>query len=185
MAMQRLPIVGVMGSGEHPHEEWSDPLGRGLANLGVHLLTGGGQGVMAAVARAFTTESPRTGLSLGILPGDRHGRAPTGYPNPFVEVAIRTHLPDRGLQGDSERSRNHLNIATAQVVVVLPGGPGTASEARLALAGGTPVIGLGGGGASEGVPQVESVAEALEFVAGVIDEDKKKAVRSAPPDRHD
>ena len=50
---ERLPIVGVMGSGSHPHADLAEPLGRWLAAQGVHLLTGGGAGVMEAVSRAF------------------------------------------------------------------------------------------------------------------------------------
>ena len=45
MASRRM-IVGVMGSGKERHAEWSVPLGALLGELGVHLLTGGGQGVM-------------------------------------------------------------------------------------------------------------------------------------------
>ncbi len=50
--MNRLPIVGVMGSGVHPHEELAAPLGRRLARLDVHLLTGGGIIVLHGVRNA-------------------------------------------------------------------------------------------------------------------------------------
>ena len=87
-----LPIVGVMGSGSEAHEELAVPLGRLLAELGCHLLTGGGGGVMAAVGAAFVAVEPRVGRSIGVLPGPD---ARPGYPNPSVEIAIRTHLlPD-------------------------------------------------------------------------------------------
>lgn len=144
----RLRVVGVMGSGTAAHEHRSCPVGELCARLGVHLLTGGGRGVMQAVAEAFVSVTPRKGLSIGILPGTRRGdrcEAPDGYPNPFVELPIRTHLPDRGEQGGSERSRNTINIASADAVVVLPGGAGTASEARLAREMGIPAIGFGRG----------------------------------------
>ena len=37
-------------------------------------------------------------------------------------------------------SRNHLNVLSSDVVIVLPGGAGTASEARLALRYGRPAV---------------------------------------------
>ena len=57
----RRPIVGVMGSGTEEYADLADPLGRWLAAFGVHLLTGGGRGVMAAVGRAFHAVTPRAG----------------------------------------------------------------------------------------------------------------------------
>src|SRR5690606_16565050 len=44
---RRLPIVGVMGSGSSA-SALAEPLGAALAELPIHLLTGGGAGVMAA-----------------------------------------------------------------------------------------------------------------------------------------
>ena len=86
---------------------------------------------------------PREGIALGILPGEareeggtRIYRSPDGYPNPWVEVAVRTHLPLTGASGLDERSRNHLNVLTSDVVVALPGWAGTATEMELATSGG-------------------------------------------------
>lgn len=45
-----------------------------------------------------------------------------------------------GVAGQEALSRNHINILTSDVVVALPGGPGTASEVRLALHYGKPVV---------------------------------------------
>ena len=56
-----------------------------------------------------------------------------GYPNPWVEIPIHTHLPLSGVQGTERASRNHINVLTADVVVALPGGHGTISEVRLAV----------------------------------------------------
>jgi uncharacterized protein (TIGR00725 family) len=137
---QRLPIVGVMGSGVDEHVELAEPLGRGLAELGAHVLTGGGGGVMRAVARGFTGVRQRAGLSIGILPGDEQGNTSGCYPNAFIEVPIRTHLPHSGHSGTEVLSRNHLNALTAAAIVVLPGGAGTASELELAGRYRTPVI---------------------------------------------
>ena len=64
----RIPVVGIMGSGTHPHIHLAQPLGRALAWMRVHLLTGGGGGVMEAASRAFFGVAARSGLVIGILP---------------------------------------------------------------------------------------------------------------------
>lgn len=134
----RLPIVGVMGSGLEPHEEKSQAVGRWLAGLGVHLLTGGGGGVMSSVSRAFHESPGRSGLVVGVLPGGRP--ADESYPNPWVELPLRTHLPLSGDQGMDSMSRNHINVLSSDVVIALPGGAGTSSEVRLAVAYARPVV---------------------------------------------
>ncbi len=143
MAGLRRAIVGVMGSGTDDPAARAVELGSWLAMQRVHLLTGAGAGVMQAVSQAFNKVGPREGLVLGIVPGDlRGGRyepAP-GYPNDDVELAIFTHLPVSGARGTDERSRNHINVLTADVVIALPGGAGTSSEVRLALQYGRPLV---------------------------------------------
>jgi uncharacterized protein (TIGR00725 family) len=169
--VNRLKIVGVMGSGKERHEELCLALGDLLARMGVNLLTGGGQGVMEAVCEGFTSVADRAGLSLGVLPGRVEGdgcEAPPGYPNRFVEVPIRTHLPGRGEEGGTPLSRNLINIASADAVVILPGGAGTASEARLAIQFRKPVIGFGGGGEREGVLQAETLEGVEEYLRAVL-----------------
>ena len=143
----RLPIVGVMGSGRHSHPARARRVGAWIARAGYHLLTGGGAGVMAAVTEAFAGVPERIGRALAVLPGSAggpgapaSGEAPPGYPNPWVEIAIRTHLDARGARGGDTDSRNHVNVLTSDVVIVLPGGEGTASEARLAVRYGQPVV---------------------------------------------
>ena len=171
--MESLKIVAVLGSGREEHEEVAWPLGVLLAELGVHLLTGGGGGVMRSVSAGFASLDPplRRGLVFGILPSRAAGgppEPPPGYPNGFVEVAIRTHLPGRGEEGGTWYSRNSINIATADVVIVLPGGAGTASEAELAREFLKPVIGLAGGGACQGIAQAESLSEVEAFLGRVL-----------------
>ena len=131
-----LPIVGVLGSGVEPHLERAEPLGTWLAEQNIHLLTGGGRGVMESVSRAFYQVPHRQGLVIGIIPGTDPptGYAPkSGYPNPWIELPIFTHLPLSGPQGTDPMSRNHINILTANVLIALPGASGTASEITLAL----------------------------------------------------
>ena len=139
----RLPIVGVMGSGSQPHAVRARQVGSWLARTGVHLLTGGGRGVMSAVSQAFAETVGRQGLVIGIIPSATHdplAGPKTGYPNPWVEIPIYTHLPLSGDSGTEPLSRNHINILSANVVIALPGGPGTASEVDLALHYGRPLV---------------------------------------------
>lgn len=142
-------VVGVMGSGTRELATLAEAAGRVVARGGHHLLTGGGNGVMLAAARAFTSVAGRPGLSMGIVRADGTGHLgedarPRAYrargPNPYVELPIFTHLPDSGTRGKSTASRNHINVLSSTVVVVLPGDDGTASELDLALEYGRPVI---------------------------------------------
>jgi len=131
-----------MGSGSDAHAELAAPLGSWLAARGVHLLTGGGGGTMAAVARAFVSVPDRKGLAIGVIPGDETGRrgAPAGYPNESIELPVYTHLPYSGTRGTDPLSRNHINVLSSDVIVALPGSHGTAAEVRLAVRYGRPII---------------------------------------------
>jgi uncharacterized protein (TIGR00725 family) len=139
----RLPIVGVMGSGTASHTERAEEIGQWLAHEQVHLLTGGGGGVMSAVSKAFAAVPHRTGLVIGIIPSataDPLVGPKAGYPNAWVEIPIFTHLPLSGERGTDSLSRNHINILSSDVLIALPGGPGTASEVALARRYGRPLI---------------------------------------------
>lgn len=139
----RRPIVGVIGSAEKGWENEASQLGAWLAKIGVHLLTGGGDGVMASVSRAFYETSGRKGLVIGVLPAssdDRLCSPKKGYPNPWVELPIVTHLPLTGSLGTDQFSRNHIIVLSSDAVVALPGGPGTQSELVLAQRYHRPVI---------------------------------------------
>ena len=142
--LPRLPIIGVIGSGTDPQVARAGTIGRLLAEEGVHLLTGGGGGSMAEVARAFTAFGPqRLGRSLGILPGsveDGAALAPEGYPNPWIEISIPTHLPLSGITGTSTLSRNHINVLASRAIIALAGGAGTCSEVRLARSYRKPIL---------------------------------------------
>lgn len=173
---RRRPVVGVMGSSTQAFEDLAGPLGRWLASAGVHLLTGGGVGSMEAVSRAFAEARPRTGLVVGVLPADLPDGIAVpraGYPNPSVELAIFTHLPLSGITGTDPRSRNHINILSSDVVIVLPGSEGTRSEAELAVRYGKPAIAYFGDhpvdwSPPEGVPVARTVEEVQQFVLGAL-----------------
>lgn len=132
-----------MGSGSKSHRHLCRPLGKLLARKPVHLLTGGGRGTMEAVSQSFQEQQLRKGLVVGILParsGDASLASRQGYPNAFVELPVRTHLPLSGTSGQDPLSRNHINILTSDVIIVLPGSAGTRSEAELAARYQKPVI---------------------------------------------
>jgi uncharacterized protein (TIGR00725 family) len=147
---KRQKIVGVMGSGEEEYETLSETVGRVIAQEGHHLLSGAGDGIMKAVSRAFLQVESRKGKTIGIVRAKEEGHLgvekqvreylPLKPPNEFVEIPIFTHLPYSGTQGKDNLSRNHINVLTSDVTVVLPGGSGTQSELELAVEYGWPII---------------------------------------------
>ena len=167
-----------MGSSSERHDELAAPLGRWLAESGYDLLTGGGGGVMAAVSEAFSKVEGRPGIVIGVVPGtiDDQGRyvAYPEYPNQWVEVAIRTHLPLRGARGSEPMSRNHINVLSSDVVIALPGSEGTLSEIELALRYGKPVAAFVGAGAvfpglPDGVPRLRDLVAVEEFIEAALE----------------
>jgi len=126
---------------------------------------------MTAVTEAFVSVPGRAGISIGVLPSSEteRGGAPPGYPNGQVELVIRTHLPSRGQEGISRDSRNHINVLSADVVVVLPGGAGTRSEVDLAVRYNRPCVAFLNHrdqipGLPEAVPHVTSVEDVATYV---------------------
>jgi predicted Rossmann-fold nucleotide-binding protein len=166
-AIRRRRVVAVIGSGTVADAACVE-IGQLVASLGADLLTGGGRGVMEAVSRAFFESRPRDGFVIGVIPATvepldaLERREPTtvayeppdGYPNPWVELAIYTHLPDSGQHGTLRSSRNHINVLSADVIVALPGEAGTESEMWLAVQYGVPTVAYG--------------AHRAEIVAGIV-----------------
>ena len=181
---RRRPVIGVMGSGVERHDTLAGAVGIWIARQGFHLLTGGGEGVMAAVSEAFAAVPDRRGLVIGVLPNarDEHGRSqPAGYPNRWVELAIRTHLPLSGTRGMAPLSRNHINVLTADVVVALPGGAGTSSEVRLALQYARPCVAFVTDRSQIlGLPEEVRSVSTLEEVAAFVLEQVEQGSLSAP-----
>jgi len=102
---------------------------------------------MAAVSEAFAAVPERAGLVFGVVKARRLAELVNGRrkyepvpPNPWVEVPIFTHLPLSASSGKDPLSRNHINVLTADAVVVLPGGAGTRSEIELASEYDRPLI---------------------------------------------
>ena len=121
---------------------------------------------MAAVSKSFYDMPNRQGLVIGILPCDGLlEESRDGYPNPWVEIPVLTHLPLSGEHGTEPMSRNHINVLTSDVIVALPGDAGTLSEVRLAMRYGRPVIAFVESDQEiPGLPNSVSISNSLEGV---------------------
>lgn len=137
---------------------------------------------MSAVSEAFSEIPDRRGLVIGVLPGAADGATPReGYPNPWVEMALLTHLPLSGRRGAEPMSRNHINVLSSHVLVALPGGPGTSSEVALALRYGRPLVAfLGSRDEIPGLPGGVRVEDDLEGVKQFV---RERIVSQAGPGR--
>ena len=163
-----------MGSGKSADEEQCRKLGCWLALRGVHLLTGAGRGVMNEVSKSFAQIQDRAGSVIGIIPGNvdeelGNYKALLGYPNQWVEIKIYTHLPYSGARGLDYQSRNHINVLSSDVIIVLPGQLGTVSEAQLAIRYNKPIIAWLDnrnqmGALHSGIPVVSTFDQVTNFV---------------------
>ena len=146
MSDLRPKVITVVGDGTHRHPDKTVAVAEWIAQSGHHLLTGGGGGVMEEVSRAFCESEGRRRLAVGITPGHvdcqtqpwRYQTKGWLYPNSSVELAIFTHL--LGEDPESDTSRNHINILSADLIVALPGGAGTHAEIQLAKKYNKPVL---------------------------------------------
>lgn len=139
-------------------------LGKEIAKRKHVLLTGGGDGVMEAASKGAYGEG---GLVMAILPSERR-RPLSGYPNPYVDIPVYTGMAD---------ARNAINVKTPHAVIALAGSAGTLSEIALALACGTPVIGLNAPrftlSGTESFIAVDTVEEALKVLDRMIEDAKE------------
>lgn len=170
--IKKLRVVGVLGSGQEEWRELSEELGRWLALEGYHLLTGGGKGVMTAVARAFTAVESRVGMGIGVVPtqpSKEYGFAvKEGYPNPWVDLPITSPLPVFDGTSDNQISRNHILVLSSDVLIALPGNKGTRNEVNLALKFKKPILLLGPSHAFENFPQEVSTTDKLSVAYSFI-----------------
>lgn len=105
--------------------ERAEHLGEAIADEGWVLLNGGrAEGVMQASAQGAQSAG---GLVVGVLPGARDGPGVADA----LDVAVFT---------DMGQARNVVNAHSSDVLVALPGGSGTLSEAALAVKTGTPLV---------------------------------------------
>lgn len=145
-------VVAVIGGRvcEKEVEQLAQNLGKKLAKVVPYLVSGGLTGTMRAVCQGFKAGG---GVTIGIIPSYNKRDV-----NQFVDIVIPTGL---GL------ARNVLVVASADVVIALPGGPGTLSEIAYCLQFGIPVISLGSW-KLEGVMQAQSLKEAIAQAQAVL-----------------
>ncbi|MGD8352934.1 MAG: TIGR00725 family protein [Pseudomonadota bacterium] len=146
-------MIGVVGSGdpEKRHDPQAAEVGRQIALHGAVLVCGGLSGIMEASSRGASLEG---GTVIGFLPGSDKNEA-----NPHVTFPVPTGM---GV------ARNVLIIKTADIVIALPGGPGTLSEIALSLNIGKQCVDLGGWNIEGMVPAAtaeEAVGLAFDLCA--------------------
>lgn len=128
--MGTAPIIAVVGAAQCDGEALAaaEAIGRGVAERGWTLLTGGRTGVMEAASRGAAQAG---GLVVALLPGPDASAA-----NPWVAVPLATGLGN---------ARNAVLVQAASAVVAVAGGWGTLSEIALARKSGRPVVVVGCG----------------------------------------
>ena len=127
---------------------------------------------MTAFSKSFYETPHRSGLVIGVLPCDESLEKPKdGYPNPWVEIPVLTHLPLSGERalgsecGADSMSRNPINVLSSDVIVALPGDAGTLDEVRLAVRYRRPVIAfIESDRELPGLPAGVSISSSLEGV---------------------
>ena len=149
-ATSRYVAVVGPGAASAREEQTAEAVGRGLAQAGVIVLTGGLGGVMAAACRGAKSAG---GVTVGLLPGAERSAA-----NDWVTIAIPTGLGEL---------RNGLLVRAADVVIAIGGAFGTLSEVALALKTGVPVVGIGTW-AIDGIREAEDSARALELALALL-----------------
>lgn len=145
----RVP-VGVIGGRQAGAEQLAlaEQVGAALAGMGLAVLCGGREGVMAACCRGVAQAG---GVSIGLLPEETIAHA-----NPHLTYAIATGI---GI------ARNAIIARGALCLVAVGGGLGTLSEIALGLQFGKRVFGLAGAPAIEGSRPVADADEAARLVA--------------------
>lgn len=146
MSRMRQPVVAICGPGSAGDAELAAAaeIGRGLAQAGLAVATGGLEGVMEAALRGAREAR---GVTIGVLPGDDPDAC-----NRYVTIAIAC---------GNGQGRNAILVQTADAVVAIGKSPGTLSEVALALRLARPVITLHGYG-PEIDPTIRVATDAAE-----------------------
>jgi uncharacterized protein (TIGR00725 family) len=147
--------IAVVGPGEPTAAEYETAVevGRGLAEAGAVVVTGGLGGVMEAACRGAKSAG---GATVGILPGTREDAA-----NEWVDLALPTGLGE---------ARNAIVVRSSVGLVAIGGGYGTLSEIAFALKAAKPVVGIGtwevarGGSTDRAIMRTPGAAEAVALV---------------------
>ena len=145
--------IGVIGPREASAEQLAaaETIGAGLARMGLAVLCGGREGVMAAVARGVAKER---GVSIGLLPeADAHGA------NPHLSIVLPSGIGE---------ARNAIIARASFCLVAIGDSYGTLSEVALGLQFGKRVFGLAGAPTVHGVHRRADPAAALDAVARLV-----------------
>lgn len=172
--LQKLPIIGVMGSHSDEWPELAEPLGEFIATSGYHLLTGAGGGVMQSAAKGFSNAKSRKGHCIGVYPLEDGRYADFGnkdlYPNEFIEIPIAVPLNNKAMSHIMPFSRNIVNIMSSDLVIALPGWHGTKAESSLALQLDKPLIFFGPEESFETFPDAPNRVQTLEDIQNFIEQ---------------
>ena len=146
--MSRPRVIAVIGAGSCDAETGARAyaVGRGLADAGCVVVTGGLGGVMEAASRGAREAG---GLVVGIVPGGDSSSA-----NEAVEVAIATGIGD---------ARNAIIANTAEAFIAVAGEHGTLSEIAFALKRGKRVVSLGSWEVDPAILRAADPAEAVQL----------------------
>ena len=147
--------IGVIGAGACSAEVagQAEEVGRLIARRSWVLICGGLGGVMEAACRGAFEEG---GMTVGILPGVDPSEA-----NPYVRLPIPTGL---------DYARNVVLVRASQALFAVAGEYGTLSEIAIGLKLGKPVVSLGSWPALEGLRQVATAEEGVEWIEGILRE---------------
>lgn len=118
-------MIGVCGGGAADGDDCAaaEEVGRGIADAGAVLVTGGSTGVMEAASRGAARAG---GLVLGVLRGADPGEA-----NAYCTISLPTGMGE---------ARNFLIVRFAEAVIAVGGEWGTLSEIAFARKIGRPVV---------------------------------------------
>jgi uncharacterized protein (TIGR00725 family) len=100
-------------------------VGKEVASRGAVLITGGLGGVMEAASKGARD---RSGLVVGIIPQDEKH-----YANTYCDVVVPTGMG---------HTRNFITAYSADAVIVVGGGVGTAIEVRVAYLKAKPIVAI-------------------------------------------
>jgi uncharacterized protein (TIGR00725 family) len=130
----------------------AEKVGRGIAENGWAVITGGLGGVMESACKGAKQAG---GLTIGILPGFSRRDA-----NQYVDLPLVTGM---------SHARNVIIAYSADAVIAVSGSYGTLSEIAIALKLGKPVIGIKTWDSIEGVLMVNTPDEAIAKVKYFIE----------------
>lgn len=154
---RQVAVIGGNGV-EEGSEAWTlaEEVGRGLAEVGVALVCGGGGGVMEAASRAAAEMG---GTVIGIVPGESVEDA-----NEYCSVVVATGIG---------HARNLAVVSSGEAVIAIGGEWGTLSEIGFARVIGHEVVALRsweleGRERMRGGPGVVSVETAAEAIAAAL-----------------